>query len=508
MPGTSLDDLSPNARSLTLESIDWSSQYWDPSRALLALDSENLDGPIHHSVRNSSWYALGLLMRNQDGDLERAIRTFHAVLDYQFDEPGTPFHGTFYRAPQEAHPPVDAIMWRHYDPNWRQFIGTTLMLALDEYADRLPADLIARMDRSIELAIVGEPPDRCAPHYTNIALMKAALMTWAGDRYNRPDWAAEGERFGQAAYDVFRRHGTFHEYNSPTYYGVNFYALALWRRYSRSAQLAAQGAEMEAALWRDVAAFYHAGLGNVAGPYSRTYGMDMHKYGALLGMSIWLAVGRKLAPFPRERGMFAHGHDFCYGPAMALAGSEVPADALPHLRAFQGERIIERRLPTTHERTASAWIGASVMVGAESLRLTSEVPGVIPGLDSPQYHPVTMHWAMPDGDVGWMRLRHLGPVDARAAVGRLTIVGPLAPSGMDRYGDMHRSYVFEMACNAASGTDISAEKWILPGLTVHVQSDLPAPDISIDGDLIYVTYVLPLDRPSATFELVLVSDNT
>lgn len=506
MAANNLETLSPNARSLAEESLTWTDQYWDPANALLALDSEDLDGPVHHSVRNSSWYALGLLMRNRDGDVERALRTFHAVLDYQFDEPGTPYHGTWYRSPQEAHPPADAIIWRHYDPNWRQFIGTTLMLTLEEFADRLPADLIARIDRAIELAIEGEPKDRCAPHYTNIALMKAALMTWAGKRYNRPEWFAEGEEFGQAAYDVFARYGTFHEYNSPTYYGVNFYALALWRRYAVSEQLSTQGAEMEAALWRDVAAFYHAGLGNVAGPYSRTYGMDMRHYGALLGMSIWLAVGRDLAPFPRAHGMFAHGHDFVFGPPIALVGTEVPADALPHLHAFQDERTVERRLPTDHDRVATAWIGKDVILGAESLRFTSEDLSIIPNLDSPQYHPVTMHWARPDGEVAWMRLRHLGPVEARAEAGKLVMIGRFLPMAAQRYGEMHRSYVFEIA--PGKEQDVSADQWKLPGLTVHVQSNLPAPDISINGDMIYVTYLLPEDQSHAEIELTMILRNT
>lgn len=503
MTGKQLADLTPHARSLAEESLRWIDQFWDPTMGLLALDSENQKG-AKHTVRNSTWYALGLLLRNQGDDLERAVRTFHAVLDYQFDEPGTPFHGTWYRAPQEAHPPADAVMWRDYDPNWRQFIGTTLAIVLEEYGDLLPADLIARIDRSIELAIVGEPPDRCAPHYTNIALMKSALMTWAGDRYGRPEWTAEGERFGQAAYAVFRQHGTFHEYNSPTYYGVNFYALAFWRIYARSAQLAAQGAEMEAEMWRDVAAFYHAGMGNVAGPYSRTYGMDMRKYGALLGMSIWLGVGRNLAPFPQESGMFDHGHDFCFGPPFAIVGTEIPDDVLPHLGAFQGERIIIRRLPTNHDRVASAWIGESVLIGAESLRLTGELPGILPNLDSPQYHPATLHWQMPNGDVGWMRLRHWGPVEARAEAGQLTIHAPILPELLARYGDGHRSFTFEIAYNVRIAAWADADHWDLPGLRVNVESNLPAPHATIEDSALYLVYTLPDDQNVANFHLTVV----
>jgi hypothetical protein len=329
-------------------------------------------------------------------------------------------------------------------------------------------------------------------------------MTWAGDRYHRPDWTLEGERFGRLAYDVFAQHGTFHEYNSPTYYGVNFYALAFWRRYSHSQPLIALGTEMEAALWRDVAAFYHAGLGNVAGPYSRTYGMDMRKYGALLGMSIWLAVGREHAPFPHASGMFDHGHDFCFGPPLGLVGTVVPADVIPHLLAFQGDRQIERRLPTNHDRVASAWIGENVMIGAESLRLSGERPGIVPNLDSEQYHPVTLHWRHPNGDVGWLRLRHAGPVEAHAEQGRLVIVGPLLADGLERYGDAHRSYVFEIAYDTRIAAELDAERWQLPGLEIRVQSNLPAPTRTFADGVARVTYTLPAGQDPAHFELVVV----
>ena len=34
-----------------------------------------------------------------------------------------------------------------------------------------------------------------------------------------------------------------------------------------------------------------------------------------------------------------------------------------------------------------------------------------------QYNPVTVHWERPDGDVGWLRLRHRGPLSATAREG-------------------------------------------------------------------------------------------
>jgi hypothetical protein len=245
-------------------------------------------------------------------------------------------------------------------------------------------------------------------------------------------------------------------------------------------------------------------MGNVAGPYSRTYGMDMRRYGALLGMSIWLAVGREHAPFPQESGMFEHGHDFCFGPAMAMVGTVVPDDVLPHLLAFQGEREVEQRLPTNHDRVATAWLGEKVMIGAESLRLTGELPGIVPNLDSDQYHAVTIHWQTPDGDVGWIRLRHRGPVEARAEQGRLTIMGPLLGAGLERYGEEHRRYSFEIFSHLRIAADLDANQWDLPGLLLQVESNLKDRHMEVQNGGVLATYMLPASEPEARFEFSVV----
>jgi hypothetical protein len=49
--------------------------------------------------------------------------------------------------------------------------------------------------------------------------------------------------------------------------------------------------------WRDIGQFYHAGLRNLAGPFTRACGIDMLHYINLTGLWIWEAIGRDLAPF-------------------------------------------------------------------------------------------------------------------------------------------------------------------------------------------------------------------
>jgi hypothetical protein len=334
-------------RQVAEASMAWMDGLWDDNTALLW--SVRRD---RHMVRETAWYAMGLLQR---GDNARAERSLRAVLANQFPMDGTPFEGTFRRAPEEATPPDDAVRWRHYDPNWRQFIGTTFAVIVDQYGGaRLPDALVDDLRASIADCVAGEPDDRVAATYANIALMKAWLDAWAGR-------ADIGESFARQTYAHFDVHGAFLEYNSPTYYGINLWALALWR--SSTGALRELGADIEVRLWTDISRFYHAGLRNLCGPYDRAYGMDMSGHATPLGLHIWSAVGRERAPFPETSGQFSHPHDFCFGPLVAAAPTRIPDDVLPHLGTFQGEREVERTISDDPERVATAWLGPDAMIG-------------------------------------------------------------------------------------------------------------------------------------------------
>ena len=70
-------------------------------------------------------------------------------------------------------------------------------------------------------------------------------------------WLEEDEGFAAAVVDSYDEHGAFDEYNSPTYYGIDLYALALWRRSPPTPMFADWGDRLWRELWRDIARWWH-----------------------------------------------------------------------------------------------------------------------------------------------------------------------------------------------------------------------------------------------------------
>jgi len=285
---------------------------WNPPGSL---DDEGVPGRTLHQVPQSAWFALDLADR---GDDERCALVVDALLRLQHHAPGTPWHGTFARFAEAREPSEGAVEWVDYDPNWRQFVGIALQLLLAHHPGALDGHLRARVEDAIALAAEGEQASgRLHWWYTNIALQHAWFLVEAG----RVD---EGEALAEQVVEGWREHRTFQEFNSPTYDGVDLWALALWRGQSRSERLRSWGAELEDGLWRTIAGRYHAGLRNIAGPYTRAYGLDLERHVGKVGLLIAGAAGVDAGPLPPlDDEVVAHGHDLQGLPSLALAFADI-----------------------------------------------------------------------------------------------------------------------------------------------------------------------------------------
>ena len=442
--------LDNNTRYWFNQALQWADERWNANYNLVQMPLDRQQQGIVETpyiVRDSVWYAAGLLMRQERGDAARAQAIIKTIMSYQFDEPGAVYHGTFLRYLGEPHPTENAVIWHDYDPNWREFICTVFIVMLKEFSSLLPADLQDQMRQAIRLAAEGSFERKVAAEYTNISLMSAFLLDYAGELYEYKIWRDYARKLADEIHTLFSRYQTFSEYNSPTYYGVDLYALALWREYGSLPLYRELGSAMEAGLWRDLAQFYHAGMRNMCGPYDRSYGMDMTDYLALLGLWIAVALPPAHAPLPDVDHHFEHAADFFFMPLVALLGSNPPNDVLPYLTTFQDERFLERTIEP--KRTVTAWLSEGLMLGAEADYHNPTRTN--------QFHPTSAHWRTSNGTVHWLRTRCEKLIQAIAEPHRLQLSSRETAT-----------YVFEIDAAEAETSMIRATEWLLPGLTVRL----------------------------------------
>lgn len=471
IPLRAMTPLAERPNEMLAASLRAADASWDEGVGLLWSAAPGEERHFHR-VRESSWYALGLLMRQGPKDESRALRIIEQVLTRQFSAPGEPWDGTFHRAPEEPLPKAGAQLWKDFDPNWRQFIGTTFALMLEQQSDRLPQDLRARMLEAIRRAVESElTVGRAESYHTNIRLMHGFLVGWAGKRLGRADWVTKSENFIADTCAEFAQHETFDEYNSPTYYGVDFYGLALCRRYGATESIRTAATEMEAGLWRDVGRFYHAGLKNMCGPFDRAYGLDMRRYVSLTGAWLGLVLPAELTPLPDPSRPMDHGHDFGAVPLYVALGAQVPSDALENFHRFVGERQLERVI--TRERTATAWLGDDLMIGGELTQRTREAG---PTTRYQQFVPATIHWRIGSDDVGAMALRVCPRVDARATKSHLSIA--------TERGDA----TFRIWAADLKAAHFESGEWRLPNLRVDLTTDGAEMSLERGEGFVDVTY--------------------
>ncbi|TWU32830.1 hypothetical protein [Novipirellula artificiosorum] len=386
-------------------------------------------------TRGASYVALGLLWRNQKHDRATAIAILRELVKLQHtDGPGNAKHGVWRTRLNET----------KVDYNWREFVGCSLILTLEEFGDQLPTDLVQEIRQALLRAAQGAKQRNVGTGYTNIAIMSAFLMDYVGTHEHRDDLQSLARKNAAAIFESYYQHKTFDEYNSPTYYGVNFMALGMWRKHACWDSMRSMGAQMEADLWHDVGEFYHAEMRNMCGPFVRSYGMDMSEYVAITGIWIGMALGeQQLAPLPQGPGR--KSEERSYSPVIAILKPVVPAEVLPRLAEFRGgpralERVCSRGIVT-------AWIDKNLMMGAMQLERRWE-----------QHFPATIHWKV-GSEIGWLMMHGTTEHVAPAIVGQSLQI--------ERTGESKDPMLFYVAAPRIDEEQVLGETWNLPGLTLQ-----------------------------------------
>lgn len=166
---------SESVQDMLDASMEYMDSFYDSSyKYLYAPKGESA---LRHSTVETSWYALGLLMRNEGGDAEEAQDIIKAIIDGQFKDPEQQWYGTYQKYPEEPDVGSDVYAQRIYstwDPNWRGFVGTTFVMILEEYSDLVSDEVQELMLESLEHAVIGDTyrvggvdGDNLYPGYSN-----------------------------------------------------------------------------------------------------------------------------------------------------------------------------------------------------------------------------------------------------------------------------------------------------------------------------------------------------
>ncbi len=342
----SSDDEAERARQLYDEGAAILASLWDDAVSMTRMPEH----PEHHSVRGSLAYAWVLMRDASDESLDRAARAIRAVLALQERRPDDAHAGNFRWTLED-----EAIS----DLNGVEFALDSLVSLLLAFEATLAPDLVAEMRDAIALGL--EEIDRLDVHlsYTNIALsdicnsiLGGQLLADRMDEDNDSFGAEFVERGARRLDDWFAftaKSGAPHEFNSPTYLGVDIARIALLAEHASDPDIALKARIAEELLWLHVAAHYHPLLAQLGGPHSRAYFDGASGAGGLLKLRLWRMLGdpslRPTTPYaPRTR---EEGH------------TEIATDAI-HCPDYLLGLLREKRMPFDVRETTDSVRGLDI----------------------------------------------------------------------------------------------------------------------------------------------------
>lgn len=420
-------------------------------------------------ARSKMRLAEALCFRNQTGDLQDAIVIIKWIFTLQNLEPGHPRFGGFKGSVNET----------NYDDNMREFIGTDLIIIYDQFKNQLPADFRKELENCLIQTAKGDIIRNVNPDYNNISIMSSFMQDYVGSKFNLAAMQAAGLNKAKKIYANFKKYNTLCEYNSPTYYGVNFTGLALWRELSVSPEFKEMGKVLERELWLDLAQFYNANLQNISGPYLRSYGMDMKKYTANVGVWIAAAVDDPLiAAVPGKAGPH---NESSFIVCVFDLGISMPKKALEQFKSFDQPRLLARTTSNYYEgdrlKKVTAFIDKEWMMGG--LWGNRKVSHIL--------RTGTMHWLSPGGDVGWLFVPGEGKTNVQVDEKQMRIY--LADT-------LAKEFEIMVYANSKTIKNFTTRLWNLKPMKISVQTSLHQMSVvMMDRDSVHQTMETPVYYP-------------
>ena len=254
-------------------------------------------------------YALALCEAHQHP--ERLSRLFELAAQMQDRGPGSKSCGNFWWRMS------DGKVLDHNAVDFSMRGGALLWL---KYRDAIPPPARARLEELLKFAVGGCLRHQVPPSYSNIAIMNAGDLILLGEALNDSACADEGYARLDRFFHYTQTVGA-HEFNSPTYTGVDLDGLGLIETYGRRESGRNEARALLEFFWTDVALNWFPAAQKLAGAQSRTYDYPrgLGETDRQLALAGWIA-----APPPAMDSIYSAQTDWLPAETIRALSSQFP----------------------------------------------------------------------------------------------------------------------------------------------------------------------------------------
>jgi hypothetical protein len=246
----------------------------------------------YHDPRGSLAYATCLLREGGSDNLAAAEKVIDRVLSMQETRPGNAHFGNFrWYLENEVVDDLNAV----------EFMLEALAVIMLDYGNHLSAGSQEHIREAMRLGLAEIERLDVHPSYTNIVLLDIHNSILCGQTLGDEHHEERGRRKLDDWIAFTARSGAPHEYNSPTYLGVDLTALASLAEHASDRDVRLKALLMEERLWLHVASRFHRPTCQIAGPHSRAYRSNTVGAGGFLKVVLYKELGypelRRRSPY-------------------------------------------------------------------------------------------------------------------------------------------------------------------------------------------------------------------
>lgn len=265
--------VSPTDQRILLKKIAEIDKSYDPVHKMV---KKNIDGwnyhtdaisGVFHDVRASLFYAVYLMDSGTPDNQQRALAIVEKTVALQDTNSTSPSCGVW---PYFEEEPL-ATKKSPIDYNWADFNAVSLLDIYMGHREKLPKELVCKMEKALILAAKAIQKRNAPPSYTNISIMGTYVTYVTSHLFDLDQMKVYANSRMQDFYAHTLKKGGFSEYNSPTYSIVALDELNRMQRHIVEPKFQQMVAQLYEKCWDMIARHYHKPTAQWAGPHSRSY---------------------------------------------------------------------------------------------------------------------------------------------------------------------------------------------------------------------------------------------